>query len=109
MNLGWVDMDFNCSTVCQILLGLVGIWQKRLSKMVDHSKSKSTQPRFARRWVTLYVIFTLFDFLFIGLGHLATVCFLLLKSASASPVLMLEHLIFRVLVRVEVFMKVEVS
>ena len=31
LNLGWVDLDFDCSTVCLILLGLVGIWQKRLS------------------------------------------------------------------------------
>ena len=30
-NLGWVDLGFDCSTVCPILLGLVGIWQKRLS------------------------------------------------------------------------------
>ena len=30
-NLGWVVMDFDCSTVCPILLGLVGIWQKWLS------------------------------------------------------------------------------
>ena len=30
-NLGWVDLDFDCSTVCPILLGLVWIWQKRLS------------------------------------------------------------------------------
>ena len=30
-NLGWVDLDFGCSTVCPILLGLVEIWQKRLS------------------------------------------------------------------------------
>ena len=30
-NLGWVDLDFDCSTVCPILLGLVWIWQKWLS------------------------------------------------------------------------------
>ena len=30
-NLGWVDLDFDSSTVCSILHGLVGIWQKRLS------------------------------------------------------------------------------
>ena len=28
--LGVVDLDFVCSTVCQTLLGLMGIWQKRL-------------------------------------------------------------------------------
>ena len=27
---------------------------EQLGKMVEHTKSKSTQPRFARRWVTLY-------------------------------------------------------
>ena len=30
VNLGWVDLDFDCPTVCLILLGLVGIWQKWL-------------------------------------------------------------------------------
>ena len=53
-NLGWVDLNFDCSTVCPILPGLVGIWQKRLGKMVEHPKSMSTEPRFAKRWVTLY-------------------------------------------------------
>ena len=28
---------------------------EQLGKMVEHPKSKSTQPRFARRWVTLYM------------------------------------------------------
>ena len=28
--LGYVDLDFECSTVCPILLGLTGIWQKQL-------------------------------------------------------------------------------
>ena len=28
--LDWVDLDFECSTVCPILLGLMGVWQKRL-------------------------------------------------------------------------------
>ena len=28
--LGWVDFNFECSTVCLILPGLMGIWQKRL-------------------------------------------------------------------------------
>ena len=30
MDLGWVDYDFECFTVCPILPGLTGIWQKRL-------------------------------------------------------------------------------
>ena len=28
----WVDLDFERSTVCLILLGLMEIWQKRLGK-----------------------------------------------------------------------------
>ena len=31
-----VDFDLGCSTVCLIQLGLMGIWQKRLDKMVQH-------------------------------------------------------------------------
>ena len=26
-HLGWVDMDLDCSTLCQGLLGLIGLWQ----------------------------------------------------------------------------------
>ena len=29
-DLGWVDLDFGCSTVCSILPRLIGIWQKWL-------------------------------------------------------------------------------
>ena len=29
-DLGWVDLDFGCSTVCPILPRLIGIWQKWL-------------------------------------------------------------------------------
>ena len=29
---GWVDLAFECSTVCPILQGLMGIWQKRLGR-----------------------------------------------------------------------------
>ena len=29
-NLGWVDLNFHYSTVCLILPGLMGVWQKRL-------------------------------------------------------------------------------
>ena len=31
LRLGFADLDFKCSTVCPTLLGLMGIWQKRLS------------------------------------------------------------------------------
>ena len=34
--LGCVDFDFECSTACPTLLGLLGIWQKWLGKMVEH-------------------------------------------------------------------------
>ena len=52
-NLGWVDFDFDlgCSTLSLVLPGLMGIWQKWLSSW---ARSKSTQPRFARRWATQY-------------------------------------------------------
>ena len=30
VHLGWVDLDFECSTVCPFLLGPMRIWQKRL-------------------------------------------------------------------------------
>ena len=49
-DLGWVDLDLGCPTV---MLG-----QHRscstAQRPVEHPKSKSTQPRSARRWVTLY-------------------------------------------------------
>ena len=50
--LGWVDFDLRCFSLCLFLRGLMGNWQ--VGKVVEHPKSKSTQPRFARRWATLY-------------------------------------------------------
>ena len=51
-NLGWVYLDLGCSTV---LLG-----QHRscstAQRPVEQPKSKSTQPRFVSRWVTLQYI-----------------------------------------------------
>ena len=49
-NLGWVDFDLGCS---------LGWWAATVatycpSKPGELPKSKSTQPRFASRWVTLY-------------------------------------------------------
>ena len=32
--LGWVDFDFDCSTFCLVLLGLMGKRQKKLSNWV---------------------------------------------------------------------------
>ena len=29
-NLAWVDLNFDYSTVCLVLPGLMGVWQKRL-------------------------------------------------------------------------------
>ena len=46
--MGWVDLNFECSIVCPILPGLMGIWQKQLDKMVI------TQPRSTSRGDTLY-------------------------------------------------------
>ena len=51
-NLGWVDHDLNCSTLWLVMPRLMGNWQKWLGKMVEHPKTKSTQPRFVRRWAT---------------------------------------------------------
>ena len=47
LRLGFVDLDFECSTVCSILPGLIGIFQKRLGSWArcKTQKSKSTQPR----------------------------------------------------------------
>ena len=33
-NLGWVDLDFGCSTLCLVLLGLMGNWQIWLNNWV---------------------------------------------------------------------------
>ena len=42
--LGLVDLNFTCSTVCPILPGLMGTWQKRLGKMVElPNQSQPTQ------------------------------------------------------------------
>ena len=49
-DLGWVDLDLGCSTGRWAVLQL---WCCP-SKTVEHPKSKSTQARSARRWVTLY-------------------------------------------------------
>ena len=42
--LSWVDLNFECSTVCPILPGLVGIWQKRLAKMEQHPNLSQPNP-----------------------------------------------------------------
>ena len=49
-DLGWVDLDLGCSTGRWAVLHL---WCCP-SKTVEHPKSKSTQPRSARRLVALY-------------------------------------------------------
>ena len=50
-DLGWVDLDLGCFTV------LIGQHRScsTAQRPVEHPKSKSTQPRSGRRWVTLYV------------------------------------------------------
>ena len=50
-NLGWVDLC--CSTLCLVLSGKLADLAEHVVKMVEHPKSKSTQPRFARRCLTL--------------------------------------------------------
>ena len=43
--LGFVDLEFECSTVCPTLLVLMGIWQKRqLGKLVEHRNQSQTNP-----------------------------------------------------------------
>ena len=34
VDLGWVGIDFSCANICPVLLGLLGIWQKRLCSRV---------------------------------------------------------------------------
>ena len=51
--LGWVDLNFDCSTVFPILHGLIGILQKCLGKRVEH-QNQSTQPGSTSRWNTLH-------------------------------------------------------
>ena len=53
--LGFVDLDLECSTVCLTLLGLMGIWQKRLGS-------------WARRWNQISPVF--FGFYLSGLFKL---------------------------------------
>ena len=56
-NLGWVDFDFGCSPLCMVLPGLILNWLSSWARWCEHPRSKSTQPRFARRWATLYVVY----------------------------------------------------
>ena len=50
----WVDLDLGCSTVLHGQHHSCSTAQRP----VEHPKSKSTQPRSARRWVSLYLIST---------------------------------------------------
>ena len=52
-DMGWVDYDFGNSTVCQVLPRQMGVWQHWHSKMVEHPKSRSTQPMSLTTIVTL--------------------------------------------------------
>ena len=51
-NLGCVDLDLGSSP--QVVAANVAAYCQ--SWMVEQPKSKSTQPRFATRWVTLYMV-----------------------------------------------------
>ena len=45
VHLGWVDLEFESSTVCLILPGLVGIWQERLGSWARQWNSQiPSQP-----------------------------------------------------------------
>ena len=47
VSLGWVEFDFGYSTVCQILLGLMRVWQKGLSSWagwVEHPNQNQPNP-----------------------------------------------------------------
>merc|ERR1739842_245422 len=45
VHLGWVDLKFECSAVCLILPGLVGIWQERLGSWARQWNSQiPSQP-----------------------------------------------------------------
>ena len=58
---GEVDLNFECFTVCPILPGLMGIWQKRLcswARWMEHP-NQSTQPRSTSTWDTLLFYQTL--------------------------------------------------
>ena len=53
-SLVWVDFDLGCSTNLPSQFFQFLISPGTIGQTVEHSKFKSTQPRFARRWVTLY-------------------------------------------------------
>ena len=57
--LGFVDLDLECSALCPTLLGLMGIWQKRLGTWASTQKSKSTHPRSTSTSHAMYDIVTL--------------------------------------------------
>ena len=38
--LGWIDLNFECSTVCPILPRLMGIWHKRLGRRASQPKPR---------------------------------------------------------------------
>ena len=43
--LGWVDYDFGHSSVCLVLLGQMGIWQKRLVNRARWWNRQNQSPR----------------------------------------------------------------
>ena len=44
VEMGWVDLEFDFSTVCLTLPVQMEIWQKRLGNMVEHRNQ--SQPKF---------------------------------------------------------------
>ena len=53
LRLCYVDLDFECSTVCLTLLGLMGIWAEAAGQDGGTQKSKSIQPRSTSTWDAL--------------------------------------------------------
>ena len=44
LRLGFFYLDLKCSTVFPTLLGLMGVWQKRLGKLVEHRNQSQPNP-----------------------------------------------------------------
>ena len=43
-DLGWLDLDLEYSTICPILLGWMGIRQKKQGKLVEHKNPSQHNP-----------------------------------------------------------------
>ena len=82
-DLVWVDFDFGTSTFCLVKLAELAVW---LGKMVEHPKSKSTEPSppSPRTWYPLIYQGCISDSLFSGIPHI-WITTLLDNSGTMSP------------------------